>query len=43
MVVVDADDYLDACRKAQEAVKAGKAKRRPIQSWSPTMVVNLEK
>ncbi|MGW2109918.1 hypothetical protein [Streptomyces sp. NPDC001948] len=43
VVIVDADDYLDACRKAQEAVKAGKAQRRPIQSWSPTMVVNLEK
>ncbi|MFJ5725492.1 hypothetical protein [Streptomyces sp. NPDC093149] len=42
-VDVEADDYLGACRKAQAAVKDGKAKRRPIKNWSPTMVVNLEK
>ncbi|MFD4947004.1 hypothetical protein ACFWNT_31880 [Streptomyces sp. NPDC058409] len=43
VVDVEADDYLGACRKAQEAVKDGKAKRRPVKNWSPTMVANLDK
>ncbi|MFC9755208.1 hypothetical protein [Streptomyces sp. NPDC056921] len=43
VVEVEASDYLGACRRAKEAVKAGKAKRHPIQNWCPTMAVNLGK
>ena len=40
---VDAPDVQEANRLAQEAVRERRAVRRPIERWTPTMTVNLDR
>ncbi|MGW6796398.1 hypothetical protein [Streptomyces chartreusis] len=42
-VEVEASDVQEANRLAQQAVRDGKAVRRPIEKWTPTMTVNLDR
>ncbi|MDX2545916.1 hypothetical protein ACOT81_38300 [Streptomyces sp. WI04-05B] len=42
-VEVDAPDAQEANRLAQEAVRERRAVRRPIEKWTPTMTVNLDR
>ncbi|MFJ1733199.1 hypothetical protein [Streptomyces sp. NPDC088254] len=42
-VEVDASDAQEANRLAQGAVRERRAVRRPIEKWTPTMTVNLDR
>lgn len=41
-VTVEAADYVEAHRKAKEAVRKGQGKPRTVGSWTPTMVSKLD-